>query len=186
MTEKQYQRKKMSKICSLEAYKYLETWIKKHYPKNPYPMAPEKYFYSVTSHRQYLSKLLEDIIVRLLRAKGSDPVKSYDRGKYIGDKIGVDVIGHKVKLGTIWAKSNHTRPGRADITCFFGGEMLNIEVKIGKDTQSPDQKKEQLRAESNGEKYVIVKTVDDFLSIMSFSKWKSLENSGLDEHLEKW
>lgn len=166
MTEKQYQRKKMSKICSIEAYKYLETWIKNRYPTNPYQIPVEKFFYSNTSHRQYLSKLLEDVIVKLLRAKGADPVKSYDRGKYIGEKYGTDIIGHTVKLGTIWAKSNHTRPGRADVTCFFGGEMLNIEVKIGKDTQSPDQKKEQLRAEANGEKYVIVKTVDDFLRII--------------------
>jgi hypothetical protein len=42
--------------------------------------------------------------------------------------------------------------------------MYNFEVKVNKDTQSDLQKKEQARAEANGEIYIIIKTVDDFMT----------------------
>ena len=166
MTEKQYNRKKMSAICSLQSYKVLEQWIKDRYPQNPYPTPPEKYFYSNTTHREYLSKLLEDIIVKMLRAKGTDPIKANDKGKYIGKKYVTDVLGHKKETGQIWARSKKTRPGRADIVVFYKGKLFNFEVKIGKDRQSEEQKQEQKRAESNGEVYIIIKTVDEFLKLL--------------------
>ncbi len=43
--------------------------------------------------------------------------------------------------------------------------MYNLEVKVGADRQSDAQKVEQARCEKMGEKYVIIKTVDDFLCI---------------------
>lgn len=66
--------------------------------------------------------------------------------------------------GTIkWSKSN-TRLGVSDIRGTYKGRALNIEVKIGRDTQSDAQKKEMERVRAAGGIYWIVTTFDDFLS----------------------
>lgn len=53
--------------------------------------------------------------------------------------------------------------GTADISAIiWGGKSLKIEVKIGKDRQSEDQKKYQNQIEASGALYYIAKDFDSF------------------------
>jgi hypothetical protein len=61
-----------------------------------------------------------------------------------------------------WSISN-VRKGLADVRATYKGRALNIEVKIGRDTQSDAQKKEMERVRKAGGIYWIAKTFEDFL-----------------------
>jgi len=112
---------------------------------------------------------IESVIVFLLREYGCDPVKAKDKGRSIDKSIQfTDVIGRTRTIGgRVFVRDKDVKKGRADIKCYIGrGKkrgMYNFEVKALKDRQSEDQKIEQQRAEVNGEHYVIIHTVDEFL-----------------------
>lgn len=160
--------RKLSKVCSEEAYQWLQDWICKQNPSFPYQMNPMQYFYTNTAHREYLSKWLEAVIVKILRSLGADPIKAPDKGTYRDNsKVVTDVVGFQRKVGSgQWTKNKNVRPGRADIKCYFNSKMHNLEIKVGKDRMSEAQKREQQRAEANGEVYMIIKTIDDFLTLI--------------------
>lgn len=62
-----------------------------------------------------------------------------------------------------WTKGN-TRKGIADIRGTYKGRSLSIEIKIGADRQSEEQKKEQQRITNAGGIYWICKNFPDFLT----------------------
>jgi hypothetical protein len=159
---------KLNAICSPTAYQWLQRWIISRAPSNRYPLRPEQYFYSNTKHREYLSKFIESVIILVLRSKGADPIKANDKGRSVdASKVVTNVLGHQRTIGgRIFVKDKSVRPGRADITVFFSKTMYLLEIKVGHDRMSEAQKQEQARAEANGEKYVIIKTVDDFINLI--------------------
>ena len=74
-----------------------------------------------------------------------------------------DVIGRTKTFGTMtWGKSTATK-GSSDISATINGRSVKIEVTIGKDRQSQDQKVYQENIESSGGQYWIVKNFDDFM-----------------------
>jgi hypothetical protein len=74
-----------------------------------------------------------------------------------------DVIGRTKTIGSMtWGKSTATK-GSADISATIQGRSVKIEVKIGKDRQSQDQKVYQENIEKSGGQYWIVKNFDDFM-----------------------
>jgi hypothetical protein len=74
-----------------------------------------------------------------------------------------DVLGRTKTIGSMtWGKSTATR-GSADISATIHGRSVKIEVKIGKDRQSEDQKIYQENIEKSGGQYWIVKNFDDFM-----------------------
>jgi hypothetical protein len=73
-----------------------------------------------------------------------------------------DVIGRTKTIGSMtWGKSTATK-GSADISATILGRSVKIEVKIGRDRQSDDQKIYQEAIERSGGHYWIVKNFDDF------------------------
>ena len=155
---------KLSKVCSQEAYSWLQNWIKEQHPNARYNTPVKDRFYTDTTNRQYLSKWLESVIIKVLKSKGSSPIKANDAGTYRDTSKVVDNVIHKHTIGSgHWTKAANVSPGRADIICFYNGAMCNYEVKVGKDIMSLVQKQERSRAILNGEKYYIITTVDDFL-----------------------
>ena len=158
MKHHHYKRSKLATVCSWRAYEWLMDWIKEKHPQYPYSYDPNKYFYNNTSHREYLSKFIEDVMTKVLKGHGADPQKPPDKGRMI-----------RKNGKQIYIKQRGVKAGRADIVCFFNGKMYNLEVKVGKDKMSEEQIKEQQRALQNGEEYVIIKTVDDFLKIYDVS-----------------
>ena len=74
-----------------------------------------------------------------------------------------DVLGRTKTIGSMtWGKSTATK-GSADISATIQGRSVKIEVKIGKDRQSEDQKVYQTNIEKSGGQYWIVKNFDDFI-----------------------
>ncbi len=76
--------------------------------------------------------------------------------------------GGIIKAKQIMIKSS-TKKGTADINGIIGGSdttigiPCHIEIKVGRDTQKEDQKKQEKQVNSVGGLYTIVKTVDEFL-----------------------
>lgn len=78
-----------------------------------------------------------------------------------------DVLGHTRTVGSIeWRKGGGT-VGLADISATIRSKAVKIEVKIGRDRQSPAQKEYQRQVEQAGGLYFIAK---DFTSFVAWYK----------------
>jgi hypothetical protein len=157
-TPLQWKQNKRSKVCSLEAYDKLVLWYySEKYHRNRIDIT--KTFYTKTAHREFLSKWLEAVIKSYMRWDGWEVAKPEDKGRQI------------IKDGKpLYIKQRSVKSGTADIIAKkalggVGSLIVNIEVKVGKDTQSEAQKKEEQRALNSGELYYIVKTLDDFFEV---------------------
>lgn len=74
-----------------------------------------------------------------------------------------DVLGHSRTIGSIeWRKGGGT-VGSADISATIKGRAVKIEVKIGKDRQSPAQRQYQATIEQAGGLYFIAKDFTSFI-----------------------
>jgi hypothetical protein len=62
--------------------------------------------------------------------------------------------------------------GTADVICCLkGGCYLEIEIKIGKDTQSADQQRHEARGKESGGKYLIIKDFDNYRQLRQSEGW---------------
>jgi|ERR1044072_1858586 hypothetical protein len=115
-----------------------------------------------------------DLIKEHLSAKGRNKYKDDTSGELA--KTTLDffkfVGGYAVRIntqgqsrGTGKRTFSHTEKGTADIHACYTGQFLSLEIKIGKDTQSDDQKKVQAKVEASGGLYFIIKSFDDVYSI---------------------
>lgn len=164
MTEKQFKRKKLSAVCSLEAYNKLQELINESSGNFPYPPTVDQYFYSKTNHREYLSKFLESVIIKHLRHLGYDnTVKVKTTGQAIFNR-GIGGAQDGKILGVMgYAKDSSKIKGEPDIRSVMHGRQVYFEVKVGSDKLSPDQKEFIKRGERLGYIVAVVKTVDDYL-----------------------
>ena len=155
MTEKQFLSLKLSKVCSYEAYQWLERITLQLQAKQRYPLPVKEYFYSQTGHRQYLSKFLESVITKLVNKSGNFAKK-------------VETTGAKIKTKTgkeIYVKAGHKVKGEPDVMTIIDGRTIYFEVKVGSDRLSTDQANMISRLEQAGARVYVVKTVDDFFNI---------------------
>jgi hypothetical protein len=65
--------------------------------------------------------------------------------------------------GKLTYTTGSTRKGTADIHAVINGRHCSIEVKVGKDTQSEAQQREQARVQSAGGLYFIARSMPAFL-----------------------
>ncbi len=164
MTPKQYQQKKISQICSFEAYSTLKNWIVEYRERKHssaaktgyFAIEPEKFqgFYKNTSHREYLSKFLENMIVFMLENSGYIAKKVETKGTKIKAKSGKEIyIQSGIKVNK----------GEPDVYALINGVAAYFEVKVKADKLSDAQSDYIERLEKNGAKVYIIKTVDEFL-----------------------
>ena len=156
MTEKQHQTLKLSKVCSYQAYQWLERIVNQLQSGQRYPLPVKEYFYSHTGHRQYLSKFLESVITRLVNASGNFAKK-------------VETTGAKIKTKTgkeIYVKAGHKVKGEPDVMTIVNGKIYYFEVKAGNDRLSADQIAMIARLEQAGARVYVVRTVCDVLEIL--------------------
>ena len=156
MTEKQFLTLKLSKVCSYEAYQWLERIVNQLQAGQRYPLPVKEYFYSQTGHRQYLSKFLESVITRLVNASGNFAKK-------------VETTGAKIKTKTgkeIYVKAGHKVKGEPDVMTIIDGQVVYFEIKVGKDQLSPDQISMIVRLRHAGAKAYVVRNVCDVLEIL--------------------
>lgn len=158
--------RKINSICSEAAYEWLQNWINEQHP-GAYPGTPLNYFYRNTAHREYKSRFLESVILRLCNAKGGRARKPADKGRSIDtSKIVTNVLGQQKKIGgRVFVKNRNVIAGEADIQWIYKGRVISLECKIGSDRQSTVQIAEQKRAIENGEEYYIIKSVDEFIKL---------------------
>lgn len=154
--------RKINSICSPEAYQYLVDWIRQRYPNQPYPPAPETYFYKNVKHREYLSRWLECVITRILNNNDQTMAKK------------VETVGAKVKNKyneEIWIKKRASKVGEPDVCATVKGRTVYFEVKIGHDRLSDEQLEFHERARRAGCLVFTIRSVDEFITI-----YKSLLN----------
>lgn len=115
--------------------------------KAKYPNFPEAYI----PKRNYSDKTANDLtrtIIDFLKYKGHYAVRINTTGQWKPQL-------NKFVKGT-------TANGTADIHAIVKGRHVSIEVKIGKDRQSPDQIKTQRQIEKAGGVYLIAKDFESF------------------------
>jgi hypothetical protein len=156
MTEKQFQSLKLSAVCSYEAYQWLERITLKMQGSFPYPTPVKDFYYKITGHRQYLSKFLESVIVKLVDKHGGFAKKVETTGVQIKTKTGKQ----------IYVKAGHKITGEPDVMTIINGQTVYFEVKVGWDELTPEQIGMIIRLESAGAKIFIVRTVDDILNLL--------------------
>lgn len=78
------------------------------------------------------------------------------------ERIAVTGLLRKFGNGYKWTRTNMT-VGTADISATIQGRSVKIEVKIGTDRQSDEQKRYQKQVEDAGGIYYIARTFEEFL-----------------------
>lgn len=137
---------------------------RKKYPNVPH-LAPRTF-------RDDKSNDLTKCIMEYIRLTGGQSERISVTGRYIDQsKIFTNTLGQQRKVGTgKWIKPSMTK-GSGDVSAVkkitLGGKIVGltvkIEVKIGADKQSEDQKKYQQEVENAGGVYLLVKSFDDFI-----------------------
>jgi hypothetical protein len=108
---------------------------------------------------------LTKCIIDYIKFSGGYAERISVTGRYIDNsKVVEDVIGRKRKIGSGQYIPSSMQKGSADISAVVQSKTVKIEVKIGKDRQSEDQKKYQSDIERAGGYYIIVRDFADFLT----------------------
>jgi hypothetical protein len=104
-------------------------------------------------------------VIDFLRFSGFQAERINCTGKMIDNtQIMTDVLGDRRSIGSVkWLPSSGQK-GTADISATINGRAVKIEVKIGKDRQSENQKKYQTDVEKAGGLYWIVRSFEEFLN----------------------
>jgi hypothetical protein len=162
-------KKKLSRICSLEAYNRANDWHRSKQNVPEHAKTTVDSIYSNTADRFYLSKWMERFIVRFINDQQPTwkAVKVDNRGKAIPNKIvGGKRDGEVIGVLT-YAKNPNEIEGEPDIEVKrpIPLHSLYFEIKIGNDRLSDAQKK--FIAAGFGECYVI-KTLDQFFAVWDF------------------
>jgi hypothetical protein len=128
-----------------------------------YPNVP-KYAISAPKFEDKTANGLTKCVKEFLELSGYQAERINTMGRPIDNRKQVtDVIGRTKTIGSMtWGKSTATK-GSADISATIHGRSIKIEVKIGNDRQSEDQKVYQANIEKSGGQYWIVKNFDDFI-----------------------
>lgn len=109
---------------------------------------PEKYKPKAKSKKQSPANALTDSICKYIKLNSGIAYRVNSQGQY------------DAKLGR-WRKSG-MKKGLPDIIAIYNGLFVGIEVKIGRDKQSEDQKLREEEIEKAGGVYYIAKEFDSF------------------------
>ena len=109
---------------------------------------------------------LTKCIIDFLNLNGHQAERINNTGRQLDNrKSVVDVLGRKQTIGSCkWIKGSGTN-GTSDISATINGLSVKVEVKIGKDKQSNDQKLYQEQVEKAGGTYVIATTFNQFYNL---------------------
>ena len=105
-----------------------------------------------TEHRSSTANTLTGQIIRFIQRHGGQ-----------AERIAVTGLLRKFGNGYKWTRTNMT-VGTADISATIQGRSVKIEVKIGTDRQSDEQKRYQKQVEDAGGIYYIARDFETFQS----------------------
>lgn len=141
---------KMLERLELEAY------------RRAHPTIPEAAVVP-TKHRDDTANGLTRCIIRYLQLKVWQSERVNTMGRPVDTRKTFDVAGCQRQVGTLrWGKSTST-PGSADISATIAGRSVKIEVKIGRDRQSAEQRAYAEAVERAGGLYVVARTFEEFV-----------------------
>jgi len=147
----------MNKISKAILEEIERDYLMEKYPSVPYTALAKSKWNDKTANG------LTQCIVKFLDMSGHQAERINTMGVYRGPNKVRDVDGSIRIVGKgRYTKSTGTK-GSADISATINGKSVKIEVKIGKDRQSDDQKIYQEKIERAGGLYFIAKNFDEFL-----------------------
>ena len=137
--------------------------LKLNHSISEHPNVP-RYAIALPKYEDKTANGLTRCIIDYLQLSDHQAERINTMGRPIDNRKQVtDVLGRTKTIGSMtWGKSTATK-GSADISATIQGRSVKIEVKIGKDRQSQDQKVYQSNIEKSGGQYWIVKNFDDFM-----------------------
>jgi hypothetical protein len=98
--------------------------------------------------------------------KGIKAWRQASEGRFIqGRTFMNETVGRTMQEKGKYIPRSKAAKGSGDVTCILPplGRRMDLEVKIGRDRQSDDQKKFQREIEAMGGIYILVRTWDDFI-----------------------
>jgi len=134
----------------------LEYMLRK-YPEVPYLES------SIHHYSDKKANGLTRCIIDFLRFSGQQSERVSNMGKYVDQREHyLDVLGHHRVVGSgKWIPGQGTK-GSADIHSVINGRAVKIEVKIGRDKLSEDQKRYQQQIEAAGGIYFVARDFEGF------------------------
>ena len=128
-----------------------------------HPTFPER-FRAIRNYNDRTANGLTRCIIDYLRFTGCQAERINNTGRYIdGSKVVKDTIGRTYKIGSgKWIPGSGTK-GTADISAIIAGKAVKIEIKIGRDKQSPDQIAYQQAVEKADGLYWVCHNFEEFL-----------------------
>ncbi len=133
------------------------------YNQRKHPNTPTKYL-AKAKYRDDSANGLTRCIIDFIRLHGGQAERINTTGVPIDHRRQVtDVLGHSRTIGSLEWRPSGTTKGSADISATVHGKAVKIEVKIGKDRQSPAQKEYQRQVELAGGLYYIAKDFTSFV-----------------------
>ncbi len=127
-----------------------------------HPNFPEEYRY-VKAYSDRKANDLTRCIIDFLRFNGHQAERISVTGRYIDNtKIVENCLGNKRKIGSGKWIPGSMQPGSSDISATIRGRSVKIEVKVGRDVQSENQKRYQRDTEAAGGMYFIAHSFTEF------------------------
>ena len=132
------------------------------YLREKHPMVPE-HCLAKSAWSEKTANGLTRMVTSFLTFTGHQAERINTMGTFRGPKkyTNLDGVTRSVGKGT-YTKTTGTK-GSADISATVNGRSVKIEIKIGADRQSEDQKRYQESIERAGGVYKIVKNFDEFI-----------------------
>lgn len=107
---------------------------------------------------------LTKCIIKFIQLRGGQAERISTSGRVVDNRTTyTDAVGFVRTMGSVqWIPSNSTK-GSADVSATIKGRSIKIEVKIGKDRQSPAQVEYQRNIEAAGGLYYIARDLTTFV-----------------------
>jgi hypothetical protein len=128
-----------------------------------HPTLPEHARF-VRSYNLRTANGLTRAICDYIRLKGGQAERINCTGRPIDNtKVITDVLGDSRRIGSVKWIPTSGQKGTADISATILGRSIKIEIKIGNDRQSEDQKRYQAEIERAGGLYWLIHTWPEFI-----------------------
>ncbi len=129
-----------------------------------YPIVPA---HAISKGKPYSDKMANGLtrcIIDSINHSGGQAERISNTGRVIDKSYTYqDVIGKTKTIGSVkWIPGSGTN-GSADISATIAGRSVKIEVKIGKDKLSEDQKKYRDQIEASGGIYIVARSYEGFV-----------------------
>ena len=141
--------------------KFKDLLLAEHKAKYPdWPDRPARYLGKWSDRT---ANGLTRMIIKFLQLSGWQAERISVTGRLVDNrKVVTNVLGQRQQIGSAYYIPGTMTKGSADISATINGQSVKIEVKIGKDRQSKDQKAYQQEIEKAGGIYVIARTFQGF------------------------